>query len=139
MGEISQRIADLARHFLAARFLNATREDAASYNNSRQRIVRILGLTMGRIQSALGEYDAAFKSLSEGKPTAFRDFLLSAPKMFLVIGEAVGIVKHIDSFWRFRFPAGRTPTMESDEAAEIFHDFELTLGGIEASHNEHAA
>lgn len=136
VGEISPRIADLGRHILSARILNASREEAASYNSSRQRIVRILGLTMGRIQSALGEYDAAFKSLSEGKPTAFRDFLLSAPKMFLVIGEAVGIVKHIDSFWRFRFPAGRTPTMDSDEAAEIFHDFELTLGGIEASHNE---
>lgn len=139
VGEISPRIADLARNILAARILNASREDAAAYNASRQRIVRILGLTMGRIQAALGEYDDAFKSLSEGKPTAFRDFLLSAPKMFLVIGEAVGIVKHIDSFWRFRFPAGRTPTMDSDEAAEIFHDFELTLGGIEAAQNEQAA
>lgn len=139
VGEISPRIADLARSILAARVLNATREDAAAYNQSRQRIVKILGVTMGRIQAALAEYDEAFKALSQGKPTAFRDFLLSAPKMFLVIGEAVGIIKHIDSFWRFRFPAGRTPTMESDEAAEIFHDFELTLGGIEASHNEHAA
>lgn len=139
VGEISPRIADLARSILAARVYNASREEGVSFNASRQKIVRILGVTMGRIQSALGEYDEAFKSLSVGKPTAFRDFLLSAPKMFLVIGEAVGIIKHIDSFWRFRFPAGRTPTMDSDEAAEIFYDFELTLGGIEAAQNEDAA
>ena len=112
---------------------------AGTFEDATLDVLRILGVTMGRIQSALGEYDEAFKSLSIGKPTAFRDFLLSAPKMFLVIGEAVGIVKHIDSFWRFRFPAGRTPTMDSDEAAEIFYDFELTLGGIEAAQSEYVA
>ncbi len=138
VGELSPRLADLARSILAARVLNAPREDMALLNTSRQRIVRILGSTTSRIQGALADYDAAFASLSAGKPTAFRDFLLSAPKMFLMIGEAVGIIKHIDSFWRFRFPAGRTPTMDGDEAMEVFGDFELTLGGIEAAHNENA-
>jgi hypothetical protein len=133
VGEIAPRIADLARSILSARVVNAPKEDMALLAKSRQRIVRILGLTMKRIQDSLAEYDAAFASLSQGKPTAFREFLLSAPKMFLVIGEAVGIVKHIDSFWRFRFPGGRVPTMDNDEAHEIFHDFELTLGGIEAA------
>lgn len=133
VGEIAPRIADLARSILSARVVNAPKEDMALLAKSRQRIVRILGLTMKRIQDSLAEYDAAFESLSQGKPTAFREFLLSAPKMFLVIGEAVGIVKHIDSFWRFRFPGGRVPTMDNDEAHEIFHDFELTLGGIEAA------
>ena len=136
VGELSPRLADLARSILAARVLNAPREDMAMLSISRQRIVKILGATANRIQKALGDYDAAFASLSAGKPTAFRDFLLSAPKMFLVIGEAVGIIKHIDSFWRFRFPAGRTPTMDADEAMEVFGDFELTLSGIEAAHNE---
>jgi hypothetical protein len=53
--------------------------------------------------------------------------------MFLGIGEAVGIIKHIDSFWRFRFPAGRVPLIEGNEALDIFQDFELTLSGVAAS------
>ncbi len=138
VGELSPRLAELARSIIAARVVNAPREDMAALNVSRQKIVRVLGKTMGRISQALADYDAAFDSLSKGKPTAFRDFLLSAPSMFLVIGEAVGIIKHIDSFWRFRFPAGRIPLMEGDEAFEIFQDFELTLSGIEAAQNEGA-
>lgn len=134
VGELSPRLSDLARSILSARILNAPREDMAILSASRQKIVKILGSTSTRINKALGEYDSAFAALSEGKPTAFRDFLLSAPRMFLVIGEAVGIIKHIDSFWRFRFPAGRTPTMDGDEAMEVFLDFETTLNGIEASH-----
>ena len=139
VGELSPRLADLARSILAARVVGAPREDIALINTMRQRIVKIIGATTNRIQSALGEYDDAFASLSAGKPTAFRDFLLSAPKMFLVIGESVGVIKHIDSFWRFRFPAGRTPTMDGDEALEVFGDFETTLGGIEASQSESPA
>lgn len=139
VGEINPRLPDLARSILSARVLNQPAREAAELATVRQRIVRILGKTMKRVESSLAEYDAAFASLAEGKPTAFRDFLLSAPRMFLVIGEAVGIIKHIDSFWRFRFPLGRTPTMDTDEAAEIFEDFEMTLNGIEAAQQAEAA
>jgi len=121
---------ELARSILGARVVNSPREDLAAINAARQRIVKVMGLTMKRVQTALSEYDVAFKALSEGKPTAFRDFLLNAPSMFLSIGEAVGIIKHIDSFWRFRFPAGRVPLMEGNEAFDIFQDFELTLSGF---------
>src|SRR5258706_4196030 len=136
VAEWGARLPELARSILGARVVNAPREDMATINTARQRIVKVMGVTMKRVQAALGEYDIAFTSLSEGKPTAFRDFLLSAPSMFLSIGEAVGIIKHIDSFWRFRFPAGRTPIMEGNEALDIFQDFELTLSGVAASEDE---
>ncbi|MDX2235211.1 MAG: hypothetical protein NW200_12005 [Hyphomonadaceae bacterium] len=136
LGELSPRLAELARSIIAARVVNASRDDLMSINSSRQRIVKILGRTTHRVQQALADYDTAFRALSQGRPTAFRDFLLSAPAMFLVIGEAVGVIKHIDSFWRFRFPAGRIPMMDTDEAFEVFQEFELTLSGIEAAQNE---
>jgi hypothetical protein len=139
VGELSARLADLARSILSARVLNASHDDMAMLATCRQKIVRILGIASSRINEALGAYDAAFADLSAGRPMAFRDFLLSAPKMFLVIGEAVGILKHIDSFWRFRFPAGRRQTMDAEEAMEVFGEFEITLGGIDAAHNESAA
>ncbi len=39
-------------------------------------------------------------------PKTFRDFLLSAPYMFLELGEKMGAISHIVSFWRYRFPPG---------------------------------
>jgi hypothetical protein len=136
VGELTPRLPDLARSIVAARVVNVEREHAQMLTDTRQRIVKILGKTMHRIREALSDYDAAFDALAKGKPTAFRDFLLSAPAMFLVIGEAVGIIKHIDSFWRFRFPAGRIPLMEGDEAIDLFQEFEITLSGIEAAQKE---
>jgi hypothetical protein len=136
VAEWGERLPALARSILAARVTNASRDDMASFAESRQRIVKVMGLTMRRVNAALGKYDEAFKALAEGKPTAFRTFLLSAPSMFLDIGEAVGIIKHIDSFWRFRFPSGRTPLMDASEALEIFEDFEATLSGVAAAQQD---
>ncbi len=43
------------------------------------------------ILRTLKVYDDAFEDLIEnGRPTAFRDFLLRAPEMFLSLGERVG-------------------------------------------------
>ncbi|MBI3437379.1 MAG: hypothetical protein HY054_01775 [Proteobacteria bacterium] len=131
VAEWGARLPDLARSILAARISNAPREDMETINTIRRRIVRVMGATMKRVQDSLDEYDVAFRSLQEGKPTAFRDFLLSAPSMFVSIGEAVGIIKHVDSFWRFRFPAGRAAQMDGIEALDIFQDFELTLSGVD--------
>ena len=81
----------------------------------------------------------AFAALAEGQPSAFRNFLLKAPSLFIPIGEAVGVIRHIDSFWRFRFPEASTPMMEADEAIEVLHDFETTVEGVEfvKGKNEH--
>ncbi|NJO24321.1 MAG: hypothetical protein HC868_17160 [Sphingomonadales bacterium] len=70
-------------------------------------------------------------ALAEGQPQAFRNFLLKAPSLFIPIGEAVGVIRHIDSFWRFRFPGDVKPMMEADEAIEVLHDFESTVAGVE--------
>lgn len=136
VAEWGEGLPRLARSILGARVANATRDDMMHLSDSRQRIVKVMGLTMRRVHEALGKYDEAFQSLAAGKPAAFRTFLLSAPQMFLAIGEAVGIIKHIDSFWRFRFPAGRAPLLEVNEALEIFSEFEATLSGVTASEQE---
>jgi hypothetical protein len=136
LGEVSPKLNELARSILSARIVGASRDTIAALAASRQTIVKILGATLKRVQATLMEYDAAFASLAQGKPTAFRDFLLSAPKSFLVIGEAVGVIKHVESFWQFRFPTGLAPVMDGEEATEIFHDFEVTLSGIRAAQSE---
>jgi len=132
VGEFAPRLADLARQILAARILRATIDQRAQLAGARQRIVDHLGRTSANVQCALDDYDTAYIDLANGRPNAFRDFLLRAPGMFLVIGEAVGVIKHVESFWRFRFPSDATPMLDADEAFEIFIEFETTLGGLAA-------
>mgnify|MGYP001423441743 CR=1 FL=1 len=84
-----------------------------------------------RSDNTLLEYGTAFAALAEGQPQAFRNFLLKAPSLFIPIGEAVGVIRHIDSFWRFRFPDSSTPMMDADEAIEVLHDFESTIAGVD--------
>jgi CRP-like cAMP-binding protein len=132
VGEFAPRLAALAREILSAKVLRATAEERAQLGTTRQQIVDYLGRTSAHVQGALDEYDAAYVDLANGRANAFRDFLLRAPAMFLIIGEAVGTIKHVESFWRFRFPKDTPPLLEADEAFEVFHEFETTLGGLAA-------
>jgi hypothetical protein len=76
------------------------------------------------VEGMLGVYDNAYRSLTlDGQPTAFRDFLLAAPSMFMKLGEMCGGIQHIVSFWNFRFPK-RAPPADADELMDIFLDFE---------------
>jgi hypothetical protein len=83
--------------------------------------------TLETARRSLRVYDAAFDSLIDGKPQAFRDFLLGAPAMFCDLGERLGAVSHIVSFWNFRFPKGKLPVVTGQELMDIFTDFEGSL------------
>lgn len=74
-------------------------------------------------------YDAVFEKLtSEGNATAFRDFLLESPDMFVMLGEGTGTLSHIATFWRYRFPKGKPLTAGMGELFDILQDFESSLG-----------
>jgi hypothetical protein len=85
-------------------------------------------------RKSLRYYDAAFASLIDGRPQAFRDFLLAAPSMFCDLGERLGAVNHIVSFWNFRFPRGRLVVVSGAELADILADFgdSLSFDGADA-------
>ncbi|MFN3669713.1 MAG: hypothetical protein ACK4VY_10425 [Brevundimonas sp.] len=75
----------------------------------------------------LDVYDAAYASLTlEGRPAAFRDFLLDAPRLFARLGDQLGAIQHIVSFWRFRFSPGAS-MVSVEELIDIFMDFETGL------------
>ncbi len=131
VGESASRFADLARQILSVKMPLASPDEKMQLANSRQRVVNLLGQASGRVRDGLRSYNAAFAELSDGRPNAFRDFLLRAPTLFLSVGEAVSMVMHIESFWRFRFPQGRALVLEADEATDIFQEFEATLGSAD--------
>ncbi|MEI6439119.1 MAG: hypothetical protein WCO83_02830, partial [Alphaproteobacteria bacterium] len=73
-------------------------------------------------------YDTAFDDLTtNGRPMAFRDFLLKAPEMFMMLGERMGVISHISSFWRYRFPNERSLNAPTGEVVDILQDFEANL------------
>jgi hypothetical protein len=82
----------------------------------------------GAVADILDIYDRAFAKLVEkGDPQAFRDFLLAAPGRFVELGDRLGAINHLVSFWSFRFPATRRAVVTTDELADIFLDFENGL------------
>lgn len=72
-------------------------------------------------------YDTAYTALTlDSRPAAFRDFLLQAPRLFTRLGEQLGAIQHVVSFWHFRFSPGASP-ISVDELIDVFMDFEIGL------------
>ena len=131
LGDLTPQLHTLKQSILSARVLRPSADDKKLIVEMRARIVSYMDAAAQKVDEALGEYAAAFNALSEGKPSAFRDFLLKAPALFIPIGEAIGVMRHIESFWKFRFPGRTIPMLEVDEAVELFQDFDMTLEGVE--------
>ncbi|PIB94553.1 hypothetical protein [Caulobacter sp. FWC2] len=107
---------------------NRDAETAKFLDDSRRRLQGAVLVERSAIMRTLKVYDDAFEDLIEnGRPTAFRDFLLRAPEMFLSLGERVGVISHISSYWRYRFPQNEPLTIDVEEAIDILMDFEAGL------------
>ena len=95
---------------------------------SRSRIVKAVKQRNMEVAEALKVYDDAYRDLTEhGKPMAFRDFLLNSPTMFLTLGERIGVISHIASFWRYRFADPKDLIAPIEEIFDILQDFESSL------------
>jgi hypothetical protein len=82
------------------------------------------------VNKSLAIFDFTFEQLVANQSAkAFRDFLLSAPLMFLKLGEQLGAISHIVSFWRYRFPSGSQLAIDAAELVAILQDFANNFGG----------
>jgi len=103
-------------------------ETTAYLGEARRRLGAAIIDVSGKVVSLLETYDNAYRALTEeGKPLAFREFLLEAPSMFHGLGERLGALQHVISFWRFRFPLENRPPISPEELMEVFIDFEDSL------------
>jgi len=103
--------------------------DASAYiPEAKRRLQRAAARTVGSAQKMLDVYNTSYAALTQdGKPNSFRDFLLSAPGMFSELGESLGAIQHIISFWSYRFPNGRPKVISPDELMDVLLDFEDSL------------
>jgi hypothetical protein len=99
-------------------------EQRAYLTTARRSIIEMVRDYGQHISRMLNVYDASFGSLvASQSPKTFRDFLLSAPHMFLELGEKMGAISHIVSFWRYRFPKDQPSLVNAEELSTIFQDF----------------
>jgi hypothetical protein len=96
---------------------------------ARRHIIEMVRDNGQDVNKALSIYDASFQDLvAKQSPRTFRDFLLSAPHMFLELGEKLGAISHIVSFWHYRFPPGSHSLIDGEELSAIFQDFSSGFG-----------
>ncbi|MBY0563542.1 MAG: hypothetical protein K2P58_05070 [Hyphomonadaceae bacterium] len=96
----------------------------------RHTILRGIDRVGARVTETVRDYDRDFAALVRGDAGPFRRFLCDAPAKFVPLGEAAGAVKHIHSFWGFRFPAGAPLKLEAGEALDVLQEFERMLRGL---------
>lgn len=101
---------------------------AVELDRSRERICEQILQACDDAGRMIAAYDRAYEALVVGgRPEQFRDFLLAAPRLFARLGERLGAIEHITSFWSYRFGHGHA-TPDAAELLDIFSDFETSLG-----------
>ena len=115
------------------------RESLRYIEEARGRLLAAVNQRRREVAAALQVYDTAFDDLTtNGRPMAFRDFLLKAPEMFMMLGERMGVISHISSFWRYRFPNERSLNAPTGEVVDILQDFEANLISYDQVHRDDA-
>lgn len=103
-------------------------DEKVYFAESKTLIMRGTKSNIDTVGAIIGIYDNAYGSLIERQnPAVFRDFLLTAPSLFLEVGERIGALYHMNSFWKYRFPAGSSKHAEFGELITIFEDFKTCV------------
>ena len=100
-------------------------------NQVRPRLAKCILTALGNVGRILHYYDEAYAALIEGHdPAPFRKFLLEGPKMFYELGEHVGILTHISSFWAYRINGARGARLSPVDYADTLLDFDESLACV---------
>jgi hypothetical protein len=135
LSDITPKLASVIKDIPALRPSGHRDRDQLRYiEEARSRIIKLIKQRNAEVADALKVYDDAYQDLTDnGKPMAFRDFLLKSPTMFLILGERIGVISHIASFWRYRFADPKDLIAPVEEIFDILQDFEGSLMSVDAS------
>jgi hypothetical protein len=68
-----------------------------------------------RIANMFREYDEVFEALTQQRsPERFRRFLIEGPRMFASLGEHMGRIEQLISYWAHQFPDTRTAQLSPE-------------------------
>ncbi len=127
--DLLPRIRPITAEIEAIRATGRVPQDTQQYMDSvRGRLVRSISVACRTVRLTLKVYDDAYHDLTvKGQPKAFREFLLNAPNLFYELGERLGAIQHIISFWRYRFPEESRAKIPVGELLELLSDFDFSL------------
>ncbi|MGA9657871.1 MAG: hypothetical protein WBQ60_02055 [Asticcacaulis sp.] len=98
---------------------------------ARPRIARRIVAVIQDTQSTLERYDQVYHALAVKRdPEPFRQFLLFGSEQFIELGQKIGTLNHIVSFWKFRLAkinAKGAKPLQDIEFADILIDFDASL------------
>ncbi|ESQ79674.1 hypothetical protein [Asticcacaulis sp. YBE204] len=100
---------------------------------ARVRLAKGMARALNQAYEVLKIYDSAYTDLvSRSKPGPFKRFLLNGSGLFTELGEIIGTLDHISSFWTFRMnKAIQTgKPMKAVEYADVLMDFESGLNHL---------
>jgi hypothetical protein len=126
MNDLWPSLTTVAQDLKSVRAVGAhTSEQLRNIAHGKKRVMMSVVRARQDVSAAIRTYDTAYGELvSMGKPRAFRDFLLSAPELFIELGDKIGALSHIVSFWKFRFRQNKSLTADAEELLAIFTEFE---------------
>ena len=104
---------------------------------------RLAGAAIGELEALMGDserriaemfrvYDDVFEALTEARtPEPFRRFLSDGPRLFARLGERMGRLEQLVSFWQHQFPDRKTRHLAPEAIVDGLHSLTnaLSLGG----------
>jgi hypothetical protein len=85
-----------------------------------------------RCRDILNLYEKAFSDMvDKNNVVAFREFLVSGPKLFADLGIMMGAISHIVTFWNYRFDKSKAPSAEAGEYLDLLNDFYHVLSNCQ--------
>jgi len=129
LGDLLPKVRPVAAQIVAVRPEGpVTDEERNLIAGAQSRLGNGIARACETVRMTLKVYDDAYADLTRnGHPETFRDFLMKAPGLFYELGERLGSVHHIISFWRFRFPDGSRQKVGAEELVDLLADFEASL------------
>lgn len=130
LGSMSEDVAGVMAKVASIKPVGPMDSDARAYLARGREVVREqIKRARAETRQTMKVYDEAYAGLTKnGDPLIFRDFLLRAPSLFARLGEQLGAIQHVTSFWNFRFRP-KSPAPTPSELIDIFMDFETSLRG----------
>lgn len=126
----AERHKSFAPTFAGCKIIGDNRSTRMAIEQLKQEILARIKSVVQHAGALMLDYKRGFAALTRGDAAPFRGFVLDAPAKFQPLGEATGAIKHIHSFWGFRFPGAAAPSLEAEEAQDILQEFERMLSGV---------
>jgi hypothetical protein len=131
LGDLAPKVRPISAEIAKAAPTGAVTLDEELYIiAARERLVKAIAQSCASVRKTLKIYDDAYADLTtNGEPQAFREFLLRSPTLFQDLGERLGGVQHIVSFWRYRCPVAAEADFTSEELIDLLADFDTSISG----------